>query len=134
MASLVSKALETKKKKPKLSLAEKAVALQSRAVYGVLASIGFFAISMMIMSSGEKLWFLAPMALSFVCLAGALSRFVQARGYKKLATDERYSELPDAREEFPPLARSLYATDELGVRHFSVTERTTNLLKREDEN
>src|SRR3954452_13970169 len=81
--SRVLGSLQPKAKKPKLSIAEKSVALYSRGVRGVLTSIAFLIVTVIMMTNGEKLWWLGPLSLSLVVMAGAISRPVLADGYKR---------------------------------------------------
>jgi hypothetical protein len=122
--------LQGKVKGSKFSLAERSVILYSRGVRGILTGLAFLVVTAIMMTSGEKLWFLIPLTLALVVFAGAISRFVQASGYKKLAAKEGPAELGATRTEYLQPARSFYETDDLAASPFSVTERTTNLLKR----
>lgn len=130
--SNVLAALEPKKqKRPKSSLAERSVTLYSRGVRGMLTSLAFLVITAIMFTAGEKLWFLIPLTFALIAFAAAISRFVQASGYKRLAREEPNDELPPARKQFLQPAKSFYETGDLAP--LSVTERTTNLLKREDD-
>ncbi len=126
-------ALKAKAAKPQKDLAEKAVALNSRAVYGLMGGVGFLVISMIVRSRPpvDGILWLVPLVFAFIFFSAAVSRFVQSRGLKKLAADERRSEgLTDAKPAFlTSPARSIYDTDDLAPA--SVTERTTNLLNVE---
>jgi hypothetical protein len=50
-----------------------------------------------------------------------------------LAAKQRPAELGAARQEFVHPPRSIYETDDLAATPFSVTERTTNLLRMDKE-
>jgi hypothetical protein len=139
MASLEGKVVDRlgKLNKPTRSLGERSVILYSRGIRGVLTSIAFVAITALMLVFGQdvKMYWLIPLTLALVVLAGSISRFVQASGYRKLAAKEGPPELAAGREEFLQPARSFYETDDLAATPFSVTERTTNLLRSmgEDE-
>ena len=137
MAALEAKVSDriAKLKKPTRSLGERSVILYSRGIRGILTSVAFFAITALMLIFGQdvKLFWLIPLTLGSVVFAGSISRFVQASGYKKLAAQEGPAELGAAREEFLEPARSFYDTDDLAAVPFSVTERTTNLLRRVDD-
>jgi len=133
-----------KKQRPERSLAERAVILYSRGIRGVLTSVAFLVITAAMITLGQdvKNFWLIPLTLALVVLAGSISRFVQASGYKKLAAKEPPRH-PEPELGTPPLlrkegslgegvppARSFYDTDDLAATPFSVTERTTSLLHR----
>jgi hypothetical protein len=132
--SNVMTSLEPKPKKQKGNLAERSVALYSRGVRGVFTSIAFVAVTviMTFFVDDVKGFWLIPLTLAFIVMAGAISRFVQASGYRKLAAKESPAQLGASRTEYLEPARSFYETDDLAVSPFSVTERTTNLLQRLD--
>ena len=123
--------------KPKRSLEERAIILQSRAIRGAITSVAF------LLGSGLLLFVAPPtgiawivlLTLGLVVLAGTIARATQASGYRKLAAKQQPAELGAARQEFVQPPRSIYDTDDLTATPFSVTERTTNLLRRmgEDE-
>jgi hypothetical protein len=126
-------ALDAPVTKTQKSLAEKSVALYSRGIRGSLTAVGFLVIAGILRSIPPEngiLWLL-PLTFAFVWLAASISRFVQARGLKKLAAQERPAELGAGRVEFLKPSRSIYQTDDLVP--MSVTERTTTLLERLDD-
>lgn len=135
LAAVDGRPSEVKLGKARLTLPEKSVALYSRGVRGVLTSLAFLAIAviMPMFNYDVKLWWLLPLTLALVVMAGAISRFVQASGYKKLAAKQERPELGAPRTEFLQPARPFYDTDDLAATPFSVTERTTNLLRKMDE-
>jgi hypothetical protein len=122
--------------KPPRSLEERAIILQSRAIRGAITTVAF-------LLGSALLFFVAPptgiawivlLTLGLVVLAGTIARATQASGYRKLAAKQQHpAELGSARQEFVKPAGSIYDTDDLPAAPFSVTERTTNLLKRMDD-
>ena len=118
-------------KPPRVAAAdEKYVELYSRGVNGLLLAAGFFIVS-------GIAWILSPAALiitlfalmfAFAMLATGISRFVQARGLRKLKEGD-VSSLPAGRVNYLKPSRSIYETDDLVPT--SVTERTTNLLSKD---
>ena len=120
----------------KFSLEERSVILYSRGVRGVLTSVAFLVITGLMFAFGGdlKLYWLIPVAAAMVILAGSIARFVQASGYKKIAEKgQRPAELTAGQAGFlDPPPRTFYDTDGLADKPFSVTERTTNLLRRMD--
>ena len=124
---------KTKAVKPRLSLAEKSIAIKSRGIRGVLTGVGFLVIAAILSSRPPEngiLW-LIPLALAFIWFAASIGRFVQASGYKKLAAkQDSPAELGAGREDYIQPPRSFYQTDDLAAAPFSVTERTTNILRK----
>lgn len=137
MASLEANVVDrmAKLKKPTRSLGERSVILYSRGIRGVLTGVGFLVVAALMLVFGQdvKLYWLIPVTFAFVWFAASIGRFVQASGYKKLAAKEGTPELPAGREEFLQPVRSFYDTDDLAATPFSVTERTTNLLRRDED-
>ena len=131
--------LEPGKKKPKASLAERSIALYSRGVRGILTGIAFIIVSILVSEYGErdKVWWLVPFTLALLVFAGSVSRLVQGFALKRLADREARDgtarELTPGREEYVHSKSSVFDTDDLAASPFSVTERTTNLLRRFDE-
>ena len=120
--------------KPVRSLGERAVILYSRGIRGILTGLVFLVLTAVLLARPENdRYWLFSFTVALVVLAGSVSRFVQAAGYKRLAAKEAPPELEAGREEFLRPARSIYSTDDLAASPFSVTERTTNLLRRMDE-
>jgi hypothetical protein len=139
LASVEGKVVDrlAKLKRPKASLSERSISLYSRGIRGVLLAVGFFIVSGLALGLSERglTFALFMMAFAFAMLATGISRFVQASGLKKLAAREGPAQLGAGATEFVRPARSFYDTDDLAATPFSVTERTTNLLRRmgEDE-
>ena len=135
LASLEGKVVDrlAKIKKPKLSLAEKAIAIRSRGIRGVLTGVGFLVIAAILSSRPPEngiLW-LIPLGLAFIWFAASIGRFVQASGYKKLAVQQQQpAALGAGSEDYIQPPRSFYETDDLAATPFSVTERTTNILRK----
>jgi hypothetical protein len=121
--------------KPQRSLEERAIILQSRAIRGAITTVALLIGSGLLLFVAPPSGFLwvALLILSMIVLAGTIARATQSSGYKKLAAQQR-GELGTHRQEtLPPPRSSIYDTDDLAARPFSVTERTTNLLHRPDE-
>ena|SRR5689334_16157804 len=121
--------------KPQRSLEERAVILQSRAIRGAITSFALLMASALLLFVAPPsgiLW-LAALTLGLIVLAGTIARATQASGYRKLAAKQQPAELGAGKQEFMQPPRSIYDTDDLAATPFSVTERTTNLLRRVDE-
>ena len=119
--------------KPLRSLDERAIILQSRAVRGAITTVALLLGSGLLLFVGPPtgiLW-VVLLVLGLIVLAGTIARATQSSGYKKLAAQQR-SELGQNRQEFLRPSRSIYDTDDL-TPPFSVTERTTNLLSKFDD-
>ncbi len=120
--------------KPPLTREERAIALNSRGIRGTIGGAGFLFISMVVYSRPPQdgiLW-LWPLAFAIIFLSTGFSRLIQARGLRALTRKEQAEKLlPEARTEFVQPPRSLYETDDL--QPMSVTERTTNLLKMDED-
>ncbi len=126
----VTTALEGKPPKSSTSLAEKAIALNSRGIYGVLAGIGFLFVAAVIWSRPpyDGIFWLLPLTFAFVFIATGISRFVQARGLKALAIKDDPAALPPGQMDYIRPQRSIYETDDLVPA--SVTEHTTTNLSQ----
>src|SRR3954464_15683934 len=77
-------AIEGKPKGSKFSLAERSVILYSRGIRGVLTSVAFLAVAVLMLVFGQnvRMFWLFPVTVALVVFAGAIARFVQASGYK----------------------------------------------------
>jgi hypothetical protein len=113
-----------------LSLASRAIDLQSGAVRTGMLGVGFAIVTSVIYSRppiGGIFWlfFLIP---TFIFLAASISRFVQASMIKKLLrSTEQPAALPDREPDYIQPPRSIYETDDLQPR--SVTDATTRHLR-----
>jgi hypothetical protein len=130
---------QKRQKKAKGSLSERSIALYSRGIRGVLTSFVFVIVSIFVSEYGErdKIWWLIPFTLALLIFAASISRFVQGYGLKRLSERElregRRAELPESRDDFLRAARPSFSTEDLAASPFSVTERTTNLLRQFDD-
>lgn len=117
-----------------LTLAERAIEMQSAGVRGLFLSVGFAFITAVIYSRppADGIIWLFPFAFTFLFFAASLSRFVQASMIKKLSgqTEQpaRQLALPDKLPDHIKPPRSIYETDELAQPH-SVTDATTRHLR-----
>ncbi|MEO5858747.1 MAG: hypothetical protein ABIR33_07345 [Pyrinomonadaceae bacterium] len=130
-----------------LTLAERAIEMQSGAIRGLILSGGFAFITYLIYQNppvGGIFWLL-PLAFTIFFFAATLSRFLQASMIKKLLRQtEEPSNLTDVRQEYlepgqkgerpqlwsvPPA--SIYETDELekSAHPESITDATTRHLR-----
>lgn len=114
-----------------LTLEEKAIAIQSRALMGTLVGGGFAVLSYFIYLSppvGGIFW-MFPVAFAIFFLGASIGRFAQASALKKLAR-RHAAELPAPRsaQEYQKPARSIYETDELPAQPHSITDPTTRHL------
>ena len=127
---VVTAALEGKKPKSSTSLAEKAIALNSRGIRGVLGGIGFLFVAAVIWSRPpyDGIFWLLPLTFAFIFVSTSVSRFVQARGLKALAVKDEYAALPPGQMDYAKPLRSIYETDDLVPA--SVTEHTTTNLSQ----
>ena len=123
-------ALEVKKPKSSTSLAEKAIALNSRGIRGVLGGIGFLFVAGVIWSRPpyDGIFWLLPLTFAFIFVSTGISRFVQARGLKALSKGSDQLTLPPGQMDYIKPQRSIYETDDLVPE--SVTENTTTNLSR----
>ena len=118
-------------KAPNLSsLDEKYLDLYSRGIRGLLLAAGFFIVSAVsfTLSSAALVITLFALMFAFAMLATGISRFVQARGLKKLYEKDSAPALPPGSANYLKPSQSIYETDELAPP--SVTDRTTTLLER----
>ncbi len=120
-----------KKKRPKLTLAEKHIALYSRGIRGILTGIGFLIISAVVYNIAPQimysLWF--SLTFAFVWIAAGISRLIQAKGIKELSKRVEPAALASGQADYIKPSRSIYETDDLTGRPLSVTERTTTHLE-----
>ena len=116
--------------KSSASLAEKAIALNSRGIYGVLAGIGFLFVAAVIWSRPpyDGIFWLLPLTFAFIFVSTGISRFVQARGLKALVMKDAPAALPPGQMDYIKPQRSIYETDDLVPA--SVTEHTTTNLSQ----
>lgn len=112
-----------------LTLATRAIDLQSSGVRGLLLGGGFAFITYMIYLSppiGGIFWLL-PLGPAFLFFSAALSRFIQAAMIKKLLSQSPQPDsLPDAQPDLIKPTRSIYQTDDLAPH--SITDATTRHL------
>jgi hypothetical protein len=76
--------------------------------------------------------FLVSLAFTFVFLATGISRLVQARALKQLSGPDPPPALTPGDADYIRPAQSIYETDDLLARPFSVTDRTTRHLKSDE--
>ena len=120
-----------------LSLAEKQIDLSSRGWRGLLGGTGFLIVASLAFALSGKITFpLFMLVFAFVFISTGISRFIEARGIKRLLElsgthhERAISAGPPAFIQ-PP--RSLFETDDLTATPLSVTERTTTHLKLDRE-
>jgi hypothetical protein len=113
-----------------LTLATRAIEMQSRAIRGLILSGGFAFITYLIYQNppvGGIFWLL-PLAFTFFFFSATLSRFIQASMIKKLVnSDAQPVALPDREPDYIQPPRSIFETDDLQPR--SVTDATTRHLR-----
>jgi hypothetical protein len=112
-----------------LTLEEKAIEVNSRALMGFLVGGGFSILSYFIYMSppiGGAFWML-PVAFAIFFLSAATARVTQARSLRQLARRNAAS-LPAPADGYSKPARSIYETDELPAQPQSVTDATTRHL------
>lgn len=113
-----------------LTLATRAIEMQSGAIRGLILSGGFAFITYLIYQNppvGGIFWLL-PLAFTFFFFSATLSRFIQASMIKKLLrSNEQPAVLPDRELDYLQPPRSIYETDDLQPR--SVTDATTRHLR-----
>jgi hypothetical protein len=121
--------------KPLRSLEERAIILQSRAIRGAVTTIALLIASGILLFVAQPSGFLwvASLILALIVLAGTIARATQAAGYKKLAAKQQRPERNALPREFVPTRGSVFETGDLPSPRFSVTERTTNLLRKTNE-
>ena len=114
-----------------LTLATRAIDLQSSGVRGLILGGGFSLITYLVYQNppvGGIFW-LFPLGLTFLFFSAALSRFIQAGMIKKLIrTGQQPPALTDAKQDYLQPPRSIYETDELAQPR-SVTDATTRHLR-----
>lgn len=114
-----------------LTLAERAIEMQSNAIRGLFLSVGFAFITAVIYSRPpvDGIFWLLPLAFTFFFFSATLSRFVQASMIKKLLREAAQpAALPDREPDYIQPPRSIYETDELAQPR-SVTDATTRHLR-----
>lgn len=117
-----------------LTLEEKAIELNSRALMGLLIGGGFSVLSYVIYGAppiGGVFWMI-PVAFAIFFLSTAVARFSQASALRRLAARSAApAALPERDDRYIKPARSLYETDGLAQPH-SVTDATTRHLSRDE--
>jgi hypothetical protein len=115
--------------------AEKHIELLSHGIRALIISLGFFIITGITLAIPTRTWFLflCSLAFTFVFLATGVSRLVQARALKTLNSAEVAPTLTPGDADYIRPAQSIYQTDDLLARPFSVTERTTRHLTSDDQ-
>ena len=129
--SNVMTALEGKPSgKAPLTRAERAIAINSRGIRGVLGGIGFLFVAWVIWSRPpyDGIFWLLPLTFAFIFVATGISRFVQARGLKALDIKNEPTALPPGEMDYIKPQHSIYETDDLAP--VSVTENTTTNLSQ----
>jgi hypothetical protein len=114
------------------SLAEKQVELSSAGWRGLIGGLGFLIVAALSFGISGNLAVLGLFMLVFatVFLAGGISRFIQARGLKKLRESEASGPaLTPGQPDYISPTRRLFETDELTADPPSVTEHTTTHLR-----
>jgi hypothetical protein len=113
-----------------LTLATRAIDMQSSAIRGLILSGGFAFITYLIYQNppvGGIFWLL-PLAFTFFFFSATLSRFIQASMIKKLVnSNAQPAALHDRDSHYIQPPRSIYETDDLQPR--SVTDATTRHLR-----
>lgn len=115
-----------------LTLEEKAIEVNSRALMGFLVGGGFSIVSYFIYMSppiGGVFW-MFPVAFAIFFLSAATARLVQARSLRALARRENPTALPGSKEHYTPPYRTRFETNDL-ERPPSVTDDTTRHLNTE---
>lgn len=114
-----------------LTLAERAIDMQSKAIRGLFLTGGFAFITYLIYQNppvGGIFWLL-PLAFTFFFFSTTLSRFVQSSMIKKLLRETTQpAEMPERQPEYLQPSRSMYETDEL-AQPSSITDATTRHLR-----
>jgi len=114
-----------------LTLATRAIDLQSSGVRGLILGGGFSLITYLVYQNppvGGIFW-LFPLGLTFLFFSAALSRFIQAGMIKKLLRETKQTPaLTDTQPEYLQPPRSIYETDDL-LQPSSVTDSTTRHLR-----
>ena len=113
------------------SLAERQIELASRAWRGLIGGTGFLIVSGLGFGLSINTWVMGFFGLMFaaVFLSMGVSRFIQARGLKRLLEEGTSSPaLSPGHPDYVQPARSLFATDDLTGQPRSITENTTTRL------
>ena len=114
-----------------LTIAERAIDLQSSGIRGLFLGGGFALITYLVYQNppvGGIFWLL-PLAFTFLFFSATLSRFIQAGMIKKLIrTGQQPPALTDAKQDYIQPPRSIYETDELAQPR-SITDATTRHLR-----
>ena len=116
------------------TMAERSVDLSSRGWRGLLIGVGFLIIAGLTFAISEKLAVLGIFLLMFTVffIGTGISRFVQARGLKRLlepGCSELEPRLAAGNADYIQPRRSLFATDDLTAEPRSITENTTTRLE-----
>ena len=115
-----------------LPLAEKQIELSSRGWRGLLGGIGFLIVASLVFALSGKITFpLFMLVFGFFFIATGISRFIEARGLKRLlqlSGPQHERAISSGQPDYIQPARSLFATDDLTGERRSVTENTTTRL------
>lgn len=114
-----------------LSLAERQIELSSRAWRGLIGGTGFLIVAGLGFGLSNNTWAMGFFGLIFaaVFLSMGISRFIQARGLKRLIEQGTSGPaLTSVNADYVHPARSLFATDDLTGQPRSITENTTTRL------
>jgi len=114
------------------SQSEKQVELSSAGWRGLIGGFGFLIVAGLSFGISESLAVLGLFMLIFasVFLAGGISRFIQARGIKKLRASEAYDPaLTPGQQDCIQTTRRLFETHDLTAYPPSVTEHPTTHLR-----
>ena len=120
------------------SLAEQQIDLSSRGWRGLLIGMGFLIVADLGFGLSMRTWVLGFFGLIFaiVFLGTGISRFIQAKGLKRLLEPQRDSEaaaaLSPGDADYIQPSQSLFSTEDLTATPRSVTEHTTTRLERKD--
>jgi len=117
------------------TIAERYVDLLGRGWRGLLVGGGFLIVAALTFGISERLAVLGIFLLMFtvVFIGSGISRFVQARGMKRLLEppdSEHNPQLTPGQPDYIQPARSLFATDDLTGEPRGVTEHTTTRLQK----
>ena len=116
-----------------LPLAEKQIELSSRGWRGLLGGTGFLIVAGLAFAMSGKITFpLFMLVFAFVFISTGISRFIQAKGIKRLLETpglEHERAISSGRPDYIQPVRSLFATDDLTGEHRTVTENTTTRLE-----
>jgi len=117
-----------------LPLAEKQIELSSRGWRGLLGGTGFLIVASLAFALSGKITFpLFMLVFAFVFISTGISRFIEARGLKRLLEQsgpQHERAISSGQPDYiQPQPRSLFATDDLTGENRSVTENTTTRLE-----